>query len=290
MKFKKMHWFGIAAGVIILSFAFIFFLSNERMLMFLIGLALGAAALPFIVGLTLESKKDEQTNVMFLEFTRNLAESVSVGTPISKAIVNMQKKNYGVLNVHVRKLANQITLGIPLSYAFQTFADEIGSKMVKRAVALIREAERAGGEIDFILDSTARSISEIEKLKKERKTAIYGLVVQGYIIFFIFIGIVLVMEFRIIPLSVGIGPIAGFSGNVQDFQNVQTDEGPTVSAETFTRPFLYLLITQGFFIGLLIGKLAEGSLKKGLMHSFILMITALLVSSGARLFFGNGGA
>jgi hypothetical protein len=38
--------------------------------------------------------------------------------------------------------------------------------------------------------------------------------------------------------------------------------------------FLYLLVAQGFFAGLVIGKLGEGSIKAGVKHSFILMIAS----------------
>lgn len=277
-----MHWLGIISAVVIILLDFIFFLHDQRMLLFLLGIALGIIALPFVIGLSLQSKKEQKMNEMFLEFTRNLAESAAIGTPISKGIVNMRNKNYGVLNSHVKKLANQIELGIPVNKALKTFADEVGSPVVKRAIALIREAERAGGEIDYILDSTAKSISEVEKLKKERRSAIYGLVVQGYIIFFIFIGIILVMEFKIIPLTAGVGDFASFTGNIRDL-NTETG-GSGFDPEEFTRPFLYLLLTQGLFAGLVIGKLTEGTLKSGLKHSFILMITSFLVSTGARLF------
>ena len=220
---------------------------------------------------------------MFLEFSRNLAESVSTGTPVSRAIVNMKRKNYGVLNSYVYKLANQIELGIPLDKALQNFADEINNKVINRAVALIKEAEKSGGEIDYILDSTAKSISEIEKLKKERKSAIYNLVVQGYIIFFIFIGIVLVLEFKILPLTTGIGSFTGFGGNLDSFKGDIDAQTSAIDPGQFTKPFLYLLLSQGFFVGLVIGKLTEGSLKKGLKHSFILMMVAYLVSTGAQL-------
>lgn len=284
MRLKKMHWFGIGAGVLIASAAVIFFYKNQSMMLFLLGISAGILALPFVIGITLENKNEQKMNEMFLEFSRNLAESVTVGTPISKSIINMRKKNYGVLNPHISKLANQIELGIPVGKALQTFAEEVGSPVIKRAISLIREAERAGGEIDYILDSTAKSISEVEKLKKERKSAIYGLVVQGYVIFFIFIGIVLVMEFRIIPLTAGIGSFSGFSADINKIQEGSDLKESAFSPEEFTRPFLFMLLAQGFFIGLVIGKLTEGSVKKGIKHSFILMMVAFLISTGARLF------
>ena len=222
---------------------------------------------------------------MFLEFSRNLAESVATGTPISKSIINMRKKNYGGLTLHVQKLANQISLGIPVEKAMETFAYEVGSSVISRAIALIREAEKAGGEIDYILDSVAKSISEVDKLKKERKAAVYSLVVQGYIIFFIFIGIMLVMQFHILPLAGATQIVGKFS--ISDLS--ATDKGgpkttDDVDAEALARPFLFLLIAQGILAGLTIGKLAEGKVKAGIKHSFILASAAFLITTGANLF------
>jgi archaeal flagellar protein FlaJ len=289
MKLKKMHWFGIIAASIIILIDVAFFYGNEKMLLFLFGIAIGVVALPFVIGLTLENEWENKINEMFLEFSRNLAESAATGTPISKGIVNMRKKNYGALDPYVKKLSNQIELGIPVDKALKTFAKDLNSPVVERAVALIREAEKAGGEIAYILDSTAKSISEVEKLKKERKSAIYSLVVQGYIIFFVFIGIILVMEFKILPLTSGLGNFVGLPGETSS-EGLVGDVGSQsggFNPEEFTRPFLYLLLTQGLFVGLVIGKLTEGSIKKGIKHSFILMITAFLMSSGARLFVGS---
>jgi len=196
--------------------------------------------------------------------------------------MNMRSKNFGSLSPHIRKLANQISLGIPISRAFKTFSSDVNSKIIKRAITLIREAESSGGEIENILDSVAKSIYQIDKLQKERRAAISNLVVQGYIIFFIFIGIMLIMQFKILPLTAGvsdIGSIGQFGGGIP------TDlGGSTPSPEELARPFLYLLIVQGIFTGLIVGKLAEGTMKAGIKHSFILSITAFLVSSGARAF------
>jgi flagellar protein FlaJ len=285
MKIQRMHWFGIVAGVIIILFDILFFRDNSSMLFFIIGIGIGTAFLPFVVSLTLEGRTKQKLDERFLEFSRNLAESVMTGTPVSRSIINMRKNNYGVLNPYVQKLANQIEIGIPVEKALQTFANDVDSPVVKRAIALIREAEKAGGDIDYILSSTTKSISETEKLRQERRSAIYSLVIQGYTIFFIFIGIILVMEFKIIPLTAGIGSFGAFTGSVRDFdQPINTDTEESFDPEEFTRPFLVLLLTQGLFVGLVIGKLTEGTIKSGIKHSFILMITSFLISSGARLF------
>tara|TARA_Y100000310_G_C20686703_1_gene819466 strand:+ start:3026 stop:3886 length:861 start_codon:yes stop_codon:yes gene_type:complete len=285
MKLEKMHWIGIIFGIVIILVSALFFRKDVNLFIFLVGIAIGVIILPFVVTIVIRGRKTQQVDSMFLEFTRSLAESVSTGTPISKSIVNMRNQDFGPLSPHVRKLANQIELGIPVDRAMQTFAHDIDSSTIKRAIGLIREAEKAGGEIDFILDSTARSISEVDKLQKERKASISSLVVQGYIIFFIFIGIAVIMQFKILPLTSEIGSL-DLSGGT-DLNSLINNEGITTKATDVAaigRSFLYLLLFQGFFAGLTIGKLAEGRIKAGIKHSFILMSIAFLVSSGANVF------
>ncbi len=283
MKIKKVTLTGIIAALIIIIIDFVFF-SKDKIFMFMIGIAFVVAVAPFMLDLLRESKEEEEISEMFLEFSRNLAESVVTGTPVSKSIINMSKKNYGALNPYVQKMANQISIGIPVNTALQTFANDVDNNVIKRAVALIREAEKAGGEIDYILESVANSIAEVEKLKKERKATMFNLIMQGYIIFFIFIGIMLVMEFKILPMTYGTESAAGVfgGGDIAALGTSLGTQAQKLTPEEISRMFLYLLLTQGFFAGLTIGKLSEGSLKAGIKHSFILTITAFLVSTGVR--------
>ena len=129
------------------------------------------------------------------------------------------------------------------------------------------------------MEAVAKSIAEVEKLKKERQAAIYSLTVQGYIIFFIFVGIMLVMEFKILPLTAGIGSVSSF------LNAGAPSSAASLSPEALSSPFLFLLLTQGFFAGLVMGKLAEGTIKSGIKHSFILTVLAFLISVGARVAF-----
>ncbi len=260
----------------------IIFLRGDNIFFFLLGIGIVVLVLPFVIGLAVESRIEKEKNERFLEFARSLAENVKGGTPIGKSIINMSGKNFGSLTPHIKKLANQITLGIPISRAFENFAYDIGSVNIERAIALIKEAENAGGKIDDILDSVASSIYEIEKLKKERQAAISNLIVQGYIIFLIFIGIMMVMQFKILPLTSEVSAAGGIGTGSTDLAGINAPSAN--SAEELARPFLYLLIIQGIFSGLAIGKLAEGSIKSGIKHSFIMAITAFLISTGASAF------
>lgn len=277
MEIKKIHWIGIGFAMAIMI-ASLFFIGTN-LSFFLIGIGLLVGAFPFVFSMMVETKIANEKEEMFLEFARNLVESVKTGTPISKSIINAKNRSYGVLSKHVKKLANQISLGIPLNPALQVFSKDVNNKTISRALILIGQAERAGGDIGEILESVAEAVTMSDKLKKERKAAISTLAVQGYIIFFVFMIIILLMQFKILPMISGIANMGGVAG-------IGLSGGESISQEEISGSFLYLLLVQGFFSGLIIGKLAEGNIKSGIKHSFFLMLSAFLISAGANLFLG----
>jgi archaeal flagellar protein FlaJ len=275
MEIKRKHIIGLAIGIILIGISFFFFGTKWFVLMIGIGAitCAGPVVYDIIKGASIEAEKEQ----MFLEFMQNLAESVKTGTPISKSITNVRKKPYGVLGVHVTKLANQILMGIPLNNALQTFSNDVRNKNISRALKLIGQAERAGGNIEQILESVSKAVSTSDKLKKERKAAISALVIQGYIIFIIFIAIILVMQFKIFPM------IAGISG----FDPTSMSSGATpINSKDIGGSFIYLMLVQGFFSGLVIGKLAEGDFKTGIKHSFALMMMSFVISTVANIIMG----
>jgi len=281
IELKKSQIIGLIMGVIIIGISFVTLRDTQY---YLIGMGAGvlAGALPFVIDTIRQTKIEHQKEQMFLEFSRDLVESVKTGTPISKSIINMKSQSYGVLAKHVDKLGNQISMGIPLTKALQIFSKDVKNKTISRALTLIGQAERAGGDIGEILESVAGAVSMSDKLKKERKATISTLVVQGYIIFFVFMAIVLIMQFQIIPMVSGIADV-GVLGSLGG------GGGEAIDQEQISNAFLYMLLIQGFFTGLTVGKLAEGNIKPGVKHSFALMFAAFIVSTGANLIFGAGG-
>ncbi len=281
MELKTGNWIGIITGIVIMAVSLLFL--GTRYFFFIMGVGFLSAAAPFVFAIINETNVSAEKEQMFLEFSRNLVESVKTGTPISKSIINVRNKPYGVLSENIRKLANQISLGVPLSAALQTFSKDVKNKTISRALTLIGQAERSGGEIGGILESVTEAVSTADKLKKERKASISTLVVQGYIIFLVFIVIILVLQFEILPMIVGIVP----TGSSLSIGGLGTGAGAPINQTEIANSFLYLLLIQGFFSGLIIGKLSEGTIKPGIRHSFILMLMSFLISAGANVLFGK---
>ena len=288
-RINKLHVIGLSLALVIVILSFIFIKdSSQNLFYFILGISFVIGGTPFFASLVMDSNITREKDEMFLEFSRNLVESVRAGTPISKSIINVKNKDFGCLNPYIEKLANQISIGIPLKTAFETFARDASSPTITRAVTIISESEKAGGEIEDILESVAASVAQVERLRKERRAAMYSLVVQGYIIFLIFIVIMLVMQFKILPIASGLGSsmTGGDSSGVGALAGMGLSSGKAATAEEMSKPFLWLLLVQGFFAGLVIGKISEGEAKFGLKHSFILLVLALLIYTGAKLFLG----
>jgi len=284
MAIKRGIIIGVIFGLIFIGVAvfFLLYFNSRNTFYFLMGVGILIAILPFVLSSIGQTKEEREKDEKFLEFSRTLVESVESGTPISKSIINMKSKSFGSLTPHVQKLANQIELGIPIQHALETFAYDTKSKTILRAITLIREADRTGGNINVILNSVAKSVSEIEKLKEERRSAISSIVTEGYIIFFIFIIIMVVVEVQILPLTAS---IAGISSNSEGFEGLNLGSN-NFEPNQFSIAFLSLLIVQGLFAGIIIGKLAEGRIKAGIKHSFIMIALAILISTGSKIFFG----
>lgn len=276
MELNKSHFIGIGIGLFLIVLSL---LLSGNALVFLMGIGFFVLASPFAFSLIHEANVTQEKEEMFLEFSRNLVESVKAGNPVSRSIINLRERNYGFLSPHVKKLASQISMGIPFSHALDVFSKDIDNKAISRALTLIGQAERSGGDIGEILESVVASVNLTDKLKKEQKASVSTLVMQGYIIFLVFIIIVLVMQFRIIPL------VSGLGGDITDSQVIGSGVGGGIDPQGIANAFLYLLLVQGFFSGLTIGKLAEGNIKNGVRHSVTLMLMAFLISATANLLF-----
>lgn len=282
MKITKIHITISAIALVMVALAYFF--TESTVFFFILGVGIIIGVSPYVFSIIKESTDEGEKEEIFVEFTRNLVESVKTGIPISKSIINVRDKPYGILSGNIQKLANQIYIGIPLVKALQTFSKDVGNKTISRAITLIGQAEKSGGDIGEILESVANAVSTSDKLNKERKSVISTLVVQGYIIFFVFIIIILVLQFRLIPMIFSIGNL-GLT-TTGGLPSATTNTAPQISQLQISNAFLYLLLIQGFFSGLIIGKLSEKSIKAGIKHSFILMVISFLASSGANLFLG----
>ena len=237
-------------------------------------------------------QRQKNIEARFPDFIRYLAGAIRSGMPVSKAIVYVAKTDFGDLTPYVRKLANQMEWSIPVHKALNTFANETRNTVIKRSIATIIEAEQAGGNLEDVLESVTQSVIEIKKMKQRRKASIHSQVIQSYVIFVVFLVVMIVVQNMVVPYVVSMGqmevrgaeegiisPLGGIVETIKfDFSSFAAFSRTTGAWFVSLRGvFLMIALIQGFFTGVVIGKLAEGEMKPGLKHSLILMTLAFFV-------------
>jgi len=214
----------------------------------------------------------------FPDFLRDVVEGLRGGMTLPLAMETASRNKYGALSKHVNAMVAQISVwGVPFEKALRNFAEASKSKVVARAVSTIIESHRSGGDIAEVLSSVGLATVEIDKIKRERASRIYAQMTTGYIIFFVFVGVMVGMTKFLIPaLAVPSVPALGAAAGAAAAAPAPgpVDLGPI---------FRNLAIIQGAFAGLAIGKMAEGTLAAGWKHAVAMSLigyTALSLSGG----------
>ncbi len=279
IRFKKEYLIGISFGILLIILDILYFLKT-RWFFAMIVLAIVSSVIQFLLEIKKEQDRQKEIEEKFIEFVRALVGTVKSGISIPQALRQVADKDYGALTKYTKKLAYQLEWGIPVDTALTTFSKDTGNTVIKRAVSIVLEAEKSGGDMENVLESVTDSVVHVKKMKEERKSETYSQMVQGYIIFFVFIGIMLMLQLKLFPALEGMSAMKegvqtmGIGGVFQT-----AEEGGKANLD---KAFFGLVMIQGFFAGIMIGKFSEGTLKQGIMHSFTLMTLAALIITVAK--------
>jgi flagellar protein FlaJ len=210
----------------------------------------------------------------FPEFLRDVVEGTRAGMSLPQSIQNTETGSYGPLDERIEKMNAQLDWGIPFGQVLRTFGEETGSDVILRSVDTIIQAYQSGGNIQDVLESVGDNIRTLRQLKEERESQLYGEMITGYVVFFIFIGILVALTGYLLPSLASAQSSLGSSGGFSAFGggSANLQENITLYESWFQR----LVFIQAIFSGLIIGKLSEGELKAGFKHMGILFAIGYL--------------
>jgi flagellar protein FlaJ len=207
-------------------------------------------------------KRKKEIEQMFVVFLRDFVESVRSGMTITKAFETVSKNDYKSLTPCIKKMVAQLEWGLPLEKVLKNFAKNSGSKLISRIVSSVIESHRFGGNLVDTFEALSNTVIEIDKLRKERSLYLHSQMITGYIVFFVFLGVILALEKFLVPsLS------QTFSYKLEEQQPI----APAELVKNYKDLLFHLVLMQSFFAGLAVGKMAEGAIIAGLKHSAIMM-------------------
>jgi len=214
----------------------------------------------------IEQKKVKELEEIFPLFLRDFVEAVRSGMTIPQAFRSMNRNDYHILTPYVKKINAQLDWGISVEKVLTKFSKETRSKLIARIVSSVIEAHRFGGSLADTFEALSRTALEVEKLRSERKLYMNSQMITGYIIFFVFLGVMIALGKFLVPT---LGQVS--------LPGSQTQQSPELVAKEYKEMFMTLILIQGFFAGLIVGKMAEGAMISGIRHSIIMMLVGALV-------------
>ncbi len=187
---------------------------------------------------------------------RSIVQAQEIGMTLPKALEEAAKRDYGPLTSELKKMTVQISWGASFEEALLAFGRRVGTVLTLRTVPMIIEASRSGGRVEKVFDPMGKFIQSTLLLEKERNTQTRPYIAIIYVALFVFL-------FTIVIL---------FKTFFTNVEGVALFSMPSTSSFDLKRTFLHMTLVQGFFGGLVAGKMGEGSISAGLKHSLIMML------------------
>jgi len=237
----------------------------------------------------------------FPNFLRDISENQRAGLSLIQSIQAASKSDYGSLSKEIKKINNQLSWNIPLERVLKSFVDRLSdSNTIVRAIMVIDQANKSGGNVEDTMESLANNIESIRDTQQEKAVLLNQQVLMMYAIFFIFLGITIALIKFLIPLleaqtqTGGFG-IQGFNPNPcsvctesSDFEctgcktfeaiGIAFDLGESNDTATYYKSlFLAMILVQGFFSGLIAGQIGSDSVTVGIKHSLIMLLSGFII-------------
>jgi flagellar protein FlaJ len=193
----------------------------------------------------------------------DISAEVKTGISLDRALEIAATKDYGPLQIELKKLHTQLLLGVPFDVADDNMIKRVRTSMVKRTFGLLVQANRAGGKIEELLDIIQSDANELFLLDKERKSALRPYVVVIYIAFAVFVAVSVLLVDSFFKQVLG-SP----TGTTVSFGSGNGLAGLTLPA--IKDLFLQMALIEAIFGGFGAGKLGEGSFTAGFKHVLIM--------------------
>jgi len=211
------------------------------------------------------------------DFLRDVAEAGRFGMILAEAIVVSSSGRYGKLTPEIKKMAAQISWGVPATEALRLFSQRVKTPMTERVVSIIVKSSDAGGDVADVLTMVSHATKETQLTEEERRISMSTYVAVIYISFLVFIVTIWIMNVTFLPKMVEAG--TSLTGAVSGGST--TVESPLAKdilgvVASIQLSFIFAMLIHAVGDGILAGVLDNGKVATGLRHSFIMLMIAVL--------------
>ncbi len=228
---------------------------------------------PYGFALAKKQRNIKQIERRLPDFLRDVAEAGRFGMTLADAIVVSSTGRYGKLTPEIKKMAAQISWGVPATEALRLFSDRVKTPLVGRIVSIIVKSSDAGGDVADVLTMVSHDTKEAELTQDERRIAMSTYIAVIYISFLVFLVTIFILNATFLPkMREASGSLAAAGTTIQ---SPLASNLPEVIFQ-IRIAFFIATIVHGLGDGILAGVLDNGKIPTGLRHSFVMLMIALI--------------
>jgi flagellar protein FlaJ len=228
-----------------------------------LGIGLSLSTAPAAVVQIRQARKRQAAEKMLPSFVLDLAEVRKTGLAPEKCIEQLATRNYGEMSKYVKRMASQVSWGVPLNKVLKDFGKDLHSWFVLSIGFILLEVVEIGGGTTGLFNSLADFTQRTRDLEKERKSMF-----RPYI-FLPYIGAILTIASTVLIITMMTTQLATLAPESTGIVKVNRDTGMLMEV------MMTAAIFQGWLMGLVGGKMSEWSIGAGYKHASALVAICL---------------
>ena len=220
-----------------------------------------------------ETRRIGKSEAEFPATVRDISLSVKSGMTMKDAVSIAALGQYGALSPAIKRIDNMISWGVSFEDALLHFAKKYPTPLIRRTIFTLIEASRMGGQLGEILEGVATDAEETKALERRRNSETKPYLAVCYVSYFVFLAVILIMSYVFLPMMKEAAEVTAgqaMPGGVGQF--AVSDEDLAL----YNRLFFHALVVQGFFAGIVTGKIGEGKAVSGLRHLVFFIVVAVI--------------
>lgn len=197
------------------------------------------------------------------DFIRDISEGRKIGLSPEQTIQALAEKHYGELSKHVKKMSAQVSWGVSMVQVITTFVSEVKSWVTREAGMLLAEVIDVGGGTVRSFSDMADFTRKMNDLEGERRSSL-----KPYLFISYFSAIMVVITTFIMVYFISTPINFGAASRIAP--------PPAMIDKGAVDVLLTVAAIESWVIGVVAGKMGEGSIADGFKHALALVLIALL--------------
>ena len=208
--------------------------------------------------LILQDRRRNQIDSSLPRVLESIAEGLQAGLTLIESIEEVSKQDHGWISRELKTMVAQMSWGISIEDALESFANRVGTEMTKKTTALLTATIRLGGDLKSLFMSTAEFLHQMGEAKDERTEQLRPYLSIIYVTLVVFV-VTMYMLYH------SLSSLFDLQSNILKVEMTQDQ----------LKILLFDLSTlEAIFGGLVASKLSSGTMLPGLKHSVVMMLVS----------------